>query len=218
MIRELVGMTLVLCRPAYAAQAQTMTRQILPTVCSTTPTEDAKILCGDLSKFNEPAVPLMSSNVQSFRLMYLRSFDPKIIIRFDTQANDTIVMTAKEITIVSPRDGEIVESLGLNRTVLLSGDEETAFRSAIRKADFWNARTQYHLDWNLGAFTSPPPKKDAVVMNDGAIWFLEGMTASRYHVMLDDGGAFASPLSDVGLTMLRIAKKRLPELDVFPTY
>jgi len=162
---------------------------------------------------NEPGEPAANpeQSVEAFRILYARSFHAFIVVRIEIRSPADAILTAKEI----PRSDT---EKSLDSTVNLSRPEIVQFRKLIAQEKFWDAPSQYHVAVDIGPFVTPVPGGQTVVMSDGAMWVIEGIDARHYKVMGDDGGAFESPVRDVGLSMLNLAKKHIPNLDIDPIY
>jgi hypothetical protein len=182
------------------------------TVCGSVPKGvfDRDWLCDDLAIFGEPDYPLHAGAMQTFRLLYSCSFDPEILIRIDMMPDGSAVVTAKE-------RGVHESAIRISREVKVGASDVAELREILTRDSFWNAPSLYDLQLNFGAFPVNSPT-NAVVMSDGAVWFIEGADRGRYHIMADDGGAFESPVQRIGLALLNLAKKKIPALDVEPIY
>lgn len=167
--------------------------------------------CEVLKTTREPVAPLqdVGKNVESYRLLYMRSFDPVIVLRLEIQSDTGASLRAVEVRTHS-------DQIQLARTAFLTPEQIAKFRAFIVAQNFWTAPTEFHLVMGFGPFATKV--SDAVVMSDGAQWIIEGMDAGCYHVMGDDGGAFESPVREIGMAMLNLAEKKFPELDVKPIY
>ena len=168
--------------------------------------------CADLKVFHEPAAPVegIGKTVESYRLLYLRSFDPPIALRLEIQSDTGASLSAKELRTHSER-------MLLARTAYLTPEQIANFRALIAQQNFWTAPSEFHVRMGFGPFATPL-SESGLVMSDGAQWIVEGIDARRYHVMGDDGGAFESPVREIGLALLDLAEKKFPGLDVKPIY
>jgi len=169
--------------------------------------------CEMLKPMNESVAPMRveANAVEAYRLFYLRSFHPPIVLRLEIHSDSEATLSGKQLFTHTDR-------VQYARTAYLTASQIADFRTLIAKEDFWTAPSEFHVMMGFGPFSSPIPKGDAVIMSDGAEWIVEGIDAKRYHVMGDDGGAFAGPVREIGLAMIALAKKKLPMLSVEPVY
>jgi len=167
--------------------------------------------CEVLTPAREPIAPLRGAGkaVESYRFFYLRSFDPAIVLRLEIQSDADASLRAVELQTRT-------DHIQLARTAYLTPEQIAEFRALIAAQKFWTAPSEFHVRMGFGPFASP--LAEDIVMSDGAQWIIEGMDARRYRVMGDDGGAFESPVREIGLAMLDLAEKKFPELDVKPIY
>ncbi|HEX4860978.1 MAG TPA: hypothetical protein VFV07_07050 [Rhizomicrobium sp.] len=167
--------------------------------------------CEVLTPMREPIIPLQDAGkaVESYRLFYLRSFDPAIVLRLEIQSDTDASLRAVELQTHTDR-------IRLARTAYLTPEQIAEFRALIAGQKFWTAPSEFHVRMGFGPFAAK--LAETVVMSDGAQWVVEGMDAQRYHVMGDDGGAFDSPVREIGLAMLDMAGKKFPGLNVKPIY
>jgi hypothetical protein len=125
-----------------------------------------------LSRESSGASPGSSSDgvVESYRFLWLRTFDPPIVVRMDVKADGTGMVTAKVA------DGQagfpdtsnrVVE----NRSRALTREQTAAFLALINRTNFWSIAT--NID----------PGDAMDVQTDGSEWVLEGAKGGKYHVV-----------------------------------
>jgi hypothetical protein len=104
---------------------------------------------------------------EEYRFLYLRSFDPPIMVRVSCPNRSKCMLIAKRLDGKGGYEpGRLVESLSRD----LSPDEIDRFRSGLDRVGFWR----------------PQPSKDCpgevCLEGDGAQWILEGARGTDYHV------------------------------------
>jgi hypothetical protein len=187
-----------------------------PVLCDPKPPA-SEFLRGDLCKriaaMREPAAPVegMSRAAGAYRLLYFRSFDDPIAVRLEIYSDTEAKLFVKEMFARTER-------LRYARTAFLTRAQIAAFRKLVADQNFWAAPSIFNVDEDLGPFTAADRKRATATMTDGATWIVEGLDAQRYHVMTDDGGAFESPVQAIGLSLLDLAKTKIPVLNVEPVY
>jgi hypothetical protein len=181
-------------------------------LCETVPKGvfDRDWLCDELAAVGEPDHLSRAGTAQSFRMLYSRSFHPAILIRINLVDDGSGSMIVKERAVHDTR-------VTVDSMVFISAADTNDLRATLSRDSFWTAPVLYHVDFNFGPYPVNKPA-EAVIMSDGAAWFIEGADPMHYRIMADDGGAFASPVQDIGMALLTLAKKKVPSLDIEPIY
>ncbi len=109
---------------------------------------------------------------QSYRFLWLRSFDHPIAVRLDIKADGTGVLTTK---MTSQKGGVEPGTLIENTTKPVTAEQTEAFLKKIEQVQFWS----------LTAETPDPTEPSGLNHNrlDGADWIVEGVHAGKYHVV-----------------------------------
>ena len=153
--------------------------------------QEAKFKVEWYSKFltglHEPSLWESSKNqkTETYRFLWLRSFDHPISVRLDTQSDGTALLTTK---ISSGHGGYEPGKLIENRARKLNREQTRWFLDRVEELKFCSLPTT-------------PPKDARTVGLDGAQWILEGVKDTQYHVVdrwSPDNGAVRT----LGLAML----------------
>src|SRR5262245_15340396 len=151
---------------------------------------------GTLKAMGEVSLASSSSEEESYRFLWLRSFLEPIAIRVRRIGSHRLVVV-KEMERIGPV-GHCRKSLTTS-AFLLSDEEWDQFTLHLEQACFWQMPT--------------PNDKE---MCDGAEWIMEGYREGRYHVIdrqSPDEGAFR----DACLYLLKVSHvlERIPQREVF---
>lgn len=152
----------------------------------------------NLAAFDEPCLPpLPGGPTEAFRFLWLRSFDPPIVVRFERWPDGiyTVAKVLPERGLLEarhPRRGSGSIAFAPRR---LTEREESEFVEALALSSFWARETKTGENWG----------------NDGAIWIFEGWNRNRYHAIeiWSPSGTEAARVGDLGVVMLRLAGVRL---------
>jgi len=125
-----------------------------------------------LSRESSGASPGSSSGgvVGSYRFLWLRTFDPPIVVRMDVKADGTGTVTTK---VADGQAGfpETSKRVVEKRSRALTREQAGAFLVQINRTNFW------------GIATNIDPGDAMDVQTDGSEWVLEGVTGDKYHVV-----------------------------------
>ena len=137
-----------------------------------------------------------SRKMQSYRFLWLRTFDPPIAIRVDLNADGTSRLTAK---MTSGTGGYDPGKLTDNRTITMNSEQSTRFLSQIEKHNFWKL----------------PSLDEAPGGPDGAHWIIEGVKDRTYHVV-DRWSPENGDVRAIGLFMVsELAKMKLSAKEIY---
>ena len=125
-----------------------------------------------LSRESSAASPGSSSSgvVESYRFLWLRTFDPPIAVRMDVKADGTGTVTTK---VADGQAGfpETSKRVVEKRSRVLTREQTGAFLAQINRVNFW------------GIVTNIDPGDAMDVQTDGSEWVLEGVKGDKYHVV-----------------------------------
>ena len=159
----------------------------------------------ELHILEEPSL-LESSNdtaVESYRFLWLRTFNQPIAVRLDIKADGTGVITTKV------GNGESgfpysTKALLTNVTRSVSRDEAKSFVKRVDEWQFWLLPAVDYED-HEGL--------------DGSAWVIEAVKAGRYHAAYrwsPDNRATACAVHDLGLALaIQLAKVDVPNKEVY---
>jgi hypothetical protein len=149
-----------------------------------------------LKDLGEVTLASSSSDDESYRFLWLRSFHDAIAIRVRRLGSDHLVIV-RELERTGPRK---LDPTSFTSTAFLLSDEEwNQFTSHLEHACFWQ-------------MPAPTDK----IMCDGAQWIMEGYREGRYHIVdrqSPDEGAYR----DACLYLLKVSHEleRIPLGEVF---
>jgi hypothetical protein len=123
-----------------------------------------------LQEMAEPSFKsIVSANVESYRFLWLRSFNPGVVVRV-WKCSREYCMTAKQLDSIDKFVGRKfvpTAKLAINNSRSLSVDEWNSFLAVLDRSQFW----------------STPTVDGKEMADDGAEWVLEGAKGSQYHVV-----------------------------------
>jgi hypothetical protein len=146
-----------------------------------------------LGALEEPSLWSLSKSGkdQSYRFLWLRSFDPPIAVRVDVKADGTSRLTMK---MRNDAGGNASRELARSDTYSLTREKTTWFLGKIEENKFWELPTVDRSRMGL----------------DGAAWVIEGVKDGSYHVV-DRWSPDNGPVRVIGLLMLqKLAKLKIP--------
>jgi hypothetical protein len=133
---------------------------------------------------------------ESYRFLWLRTFNHPIAIRLDLKPDGTSILTAKVCNGAGGfRPGVLIE----NSSHILTREQTQVFVSRVDKVGFWRA---------------PNPVNDQKG-TDGSQWIIEGVKGGQYHVvdrwMPEDG-----MVRELGLMLVSdLAKMKIPKNEIY---
>ena len=141
----------------------------------------AKWYSRQLRALGEPSLLTLAANkkAESYRFLWLRTFHHPVAVRVDLQADGSWILITK---VASGAGGYSPGTLTTNTSRQLTAQEAQSFLSKVESGGFWNA---------------PNPVIDQTG-EDGSQWIIEGVKASRYHVV-DSWMPKNGPARDLGL-------------------
>ena len=134
----------------------------------------------ELRVLDEPPLSKLSSGgasgtsptaaAESYRFLWLRTFDPPVAIRLDVKADGTGTVTAK---VADGQAGfpETSKKIVEKRSRALTREQTGAFLAQINRTKFWSLVT--NID----------PQDQMDTQTDGSEWVLEGVKGDTYHVV-----------------------------------
>jgi hypothetical protein len=151
-----------------------------------------------LDALQEPSLYQMANtpNAESYRFLWLRSFNNPIAVRLDPKPDGTSVLTTK---VASGAGGFRPGVLTENSSHLLTREQTKAFLSKVTEVGFWDA---------------PNPVNDQRG-TDGSQWIIEGVKGNHYHVV-DRWSPTNGVARQLGLLLaLDLAKIAMPKNDIY---
>jgi hypothetical protein len=124
----------------------------------------------ELRVLGEPSLFDLAENpsAESYRFLWLRSFDAPVTVRLDVNADGTGAVTAK-IGDGPAGYSSTTKVVEIDRRVL-TRDQVQAFAAQVDKLDFWSLATD-----------EDPPK--GMVRVDGSEWIIEAVRGGEYQVV-----------------------------------
>ena len=140
-----------------------------------------------LTAMREPSLweASKTQKTQTYRFLWLRSFDHPVSIRLDVKADGTALLTTK---VSRGQGGYEPGRLITNRTQRLDRERTSWVLGRIEELKFWTLPT------------NPPPDPDVVGV-DGAQWIFEGVKDGTYHVV-DRWSPEKGEVRSLGIMML----------------
>ena len=163
-----------------------------------------------LRALKEPSLWELSKTqrTQTWRFLWLRSFDQPISVRLDVSHDGTGVLTTKA---ASGQGGYKPGRLVTNKTRALTKEETTSFLVRTDEQGFWSLPVYEMPRKGVG----PNGEPTVEIGLDGAQWILEGVNDGQYHVA-DRWSPKNGPVRTLGIMMLfDLAKLKIPDEDVY---
>lgn len=175
----LLAATLTGCATSASGDAQPSARTLLVAVppgagqaerpCSTTKAFFASTVLADREDWYGKHLrvleerPLCGAAQEIYRLTWLPTFNPSVVVRVERDAAGYILMAKRE----SGAGGYNPGKLAVDTTFRLSSSEVGELTRLLKAARFWSLPTR--------------PASEAG--EDGAQWVIEGLASGRYHVV-----------------------------------
>jgi hypothetical protein len=149
-----------------------------------------------LQGFGEPSFVEQSKDkaAESYRFLWLRSFNDAVCIRMDILADGSGVVTKK---VSGVAHGKNAGKMIVNEQVRLIKEDVTKFLAQMGKQEFWSL-----------------PTRDNRRGLDGSEWVIEGVKAGNYHVV-DRWSPDKGPVRSMGTSMLELAKLKFPTREMY---
>jgi hypothetical protein len=149
-----------------------------------------------LRVLQEPSLWALSktNNGQSYRFLWLRTWDHPIAIRFDINGDGTGRLVTK---ISSGSGGSDPGNLILDRTLRLTKEQAASLLLKVETAAFWGMST-----------------KEPTSGKDGAQWIIEGVRQSEYHIV-DRWSPRSGPVRDIGIYLMQLANLDVPPAKLY---
>jgi hypothetical protein len=146
-----------------------------------------------LTRSKEPSLFALTKvkSVQSYRFLWLRSFNDDIVIRLDIHAEGTATLVEKVLgDRMSGTPGQVIHQ----EQRIISADKTAAFLKHLKDDQFWSLQTDIH-------------KSEC----DGAEWVIEGVRDGSYH-LVTRWSPENGPIHDLGLELaLNLAGMKIPK-------
>jgi hypothetical protein len=151
-----------------------------------------------LQALQEPSLLRLAkdTSAESYRFLWLRTFNHPIAIRLEPKPDGTSILTTK---IASGAGGYRPGVLSESNSRVLSKEQTQAFLSRLNKLNFW---------------TAPNPVNDQGG-TDGSQWIIEGIKGGKYHVV-DRWSPQKGLVRELGLMLaLDLAKMNIPDSEIY---
>lgn len=150
-----------------------------------------------LKAAEEPSLFAMarSKSAQSYRFLWLRSFNDTVSIRLDIHPDGTATLVEKIVgDRMSPTPGKIT----YQETKTISADRTRSFLNHLSDGHFWELPTDIHHD---GC--------------DGAEWVIEGVHDGTYHIAMR-WSPESGLIHDLGMELvLELADMKIPKKEIY---
>jgi hypothetical protein len=196
-LRSCVTFSLVLLIIPLASFAQ---QQFFPSgVLGETPQLDkgtSKWYSSQLRALHEPSLWELSKtdNGQSYRFLWLRTWDHPLSVRIVINSNGTGRLVTK---MSSGTGGYDPGKLILDHTRELTKEQVASLRLTIETAAFWGL-----------------PTNETTGGKDGARWIIEGVRQGQYHIA-DRWSPDSGPVRHVGLYLVHLPDLEIPAKKVY---
>jgi len=138
--------------------------------------------------------------VETYRFLWLRTFDRPISIRISVDSRGAVALTTK---ITNAQGGIEPGRLVQNRTKRLNKD----------LADWVLGMLEQYKFWDLPSYLEP---KEGVINLDGARWIIEGVKNGRYHVVDRFSPIERDPIHILGIAFaINLAELKLLYQEVY---
>jgi|SRR5208282_2411559 len=156
----------------------------------------ARWYSSQLRALDEPSLWELSKTEsrQSYRLLWLRTWDNPISIRFDVNDDGAGQLVTK---MSNGTGGYDPGELALDRTRQLTKEQVASLLFKIETAEFWGL-----------------PTNKTSGGRDGARWIIEGVRRGQYHVV-DRWSPDSGPVRDVGLYLMHLTDLDIPANKVY---
>jgi len=158
----------------------------------------AKWYSQELEVLKEPSLLALSRNPssESYRFLWLRTFNHQVAIRLDIREDGIGVLTTK---VASGTAGFKPGHLSENMSRPLTREQTQAFLARLKKVGFWSL---------------PNPVNDQPG-NDGSEWIIEGVKKGNYHVV-DRWSPEQGVIRELGLYLVvGLALMNIPKEEVY---
>jgi hypothetical protein len=182
--------TLLLALPASFAQQQFFPNKVF----GETPELDngtSKWYSSQLRALQEPSLWALSKteSSQSYRFLWLRTWDHPISVRFDVNDDGTGRLVTK---MSSGTGGYDPGKLVLDHTRQITKEQTASLLLKVETAAFWGL-----------------PTNETTGGRDGAKWIIEGVHQGDYHIV-DRWSPRSGPVRDVALQLMHLADLEIP--------
>lgn len=138
---------------------------------------------GELKALEEPSLLERAKNpaLESYRFLWLRTFNHPVAVRLDMRADGIGVLTTKVTSGTGGfRPGHLIE----NTSRPLTREQTQAFLTRLQKISFWSLPS--HVNDQTGT--------------DGSRWIVEGVKEGKYHVA-DRWSPRDGPVRELGISL-----------------
>jgi hypothetical protein len=151
-----------------------------------------------LRALHEPSLYSQASNhtKESYRFLWLRSFNHPIAVRLDLKADGTGTLTFKTANGAGGYPpGILIE----NRSLTLTQEKIAPFLSKLQELNYW---------------ALPNPVNDQTG-TDGSQWIVEGVKDGHYHIVDRWTPRTGTPARELGLLLLNMANEHIPAKEIY---
>jgi hypothetical protein len=158
----------------------------------------AKWYSQELKVLEEPSLLDQTKNPssESYRFLWLRSFNHPVAIRLDIRADGIGILTTKVANGTGGfRPGHLVE----NTSRPITREQTQAFLARLQKVSFWSLPS--HVNDQTGT--------------DGSQWIIEGVKEGKYH-LADRWSPDKGPVRDLGVHLaVGLAHMKVPKDELY---
>jgi hypothetical protein len=145
------------------------------------------------------------TSTETYRFVWLRSFDPPISVRLEVLSDESGILTEKigsgEAGFVATQHGTVQSS-----KLALTREQVEWFRAVVTKEHFW---------------TTPPYAFHDQQGTDGSSWIIEALVAGTYHIAqrwspADSTGSGKETVKQLGMAMaFDLARLPIPKDKIY---
>lgn len=146
-----------------------------------------------LAAMDEPSLWTTNMRVETYRILWLRSFDPPMVFRLIILSDGSAILVVKK---TNGEGGFEPGKMVLNKQMNIDRQETQELLKTLALANFWSLPTL------------PPRDPSRFVGYDGADWIVEGKKGRQYHVV-DRHPEAPDPITDWALRVMKKSGENL---------
>lgn len=146
-----------------------------------------------LAAMDEPSLWTTDMRAETYRILWLRSFDPPMVFRLIILSDGSAILVVKK---TNGKGGFEPGKIVLNKQMNIDSRETQELLKTLALAKFWS----------LPTLALPHPS--GFVGYDGANWIVEGKKDRQYHVV-DRRREYPDPLTDWALRVMKKSGENL---------
>ncbi|WP_119389573.1 hypothetical protein [Taklimakanibacter lacteus] len=146
-----------------------------------------------LAAMDEPSLWTTDMRAETYRILWLRSFDPPMVFRLIILSDGSAILVVKK---TNGKGGFESGKIVLNKQMSIDRPETQELLKNLALANFWSLPTL------------PPRDPSRFVGLDGAHWIVEGKKDRQYHVA-DRRRDYPDPITDWALRVMKKSGENL---------